>query len=345
MNRLVERIKIPVFESQISNATSAMRKGQLARGPHLHELEKHLQLMFRRQFAVLTMNGFSALFAALKACISVPANVVTTPASTCFSMVNAIKSAGHTPVFVDMDIDSMSISEIALKATTKDDTIALIPDHFGLVAPYCRKSRSQRLYLIEDSAQAFLSRQKIQTDAEALVFSFYPTKLLNGIDGGAILTDDVDLFKRLQAFVSYAEQIEPEDTPRLNLGMANINAAFALGTLDHIGELRDVLLKGFTELREVAERIGLRVVSIQEGEIPTRFIVLCDGQSQRDSLVTSLRSRGIGASLELMWVCPLSERHRFPNSEKLVNTTFSLPLHPLTQPEDIQSIEAALGGA
>jgi len=111
MSDFVPRIRIPLFEAQLENVTTAIRDGYLSQGPHLEQLSASLCSMFDMQYAVLTSNGFAALFAILKSYSSGENAVLTAPASTCFAFVNAIKAAGCKPTFVDMDVASASITE------------------------------------------------------------------------------------------------------------------------------------------------------------------------------------------------------------------------------------------
>jgi dTDP-4-amino-4,6-dideoxygalactose transaminase len=55
-----------------------------------------------------------------------------------------------------------------------------------------------------------------------------------------------------------------------------------------------------------------------------------------------MKGAGVQASKELTWMCPDTEQHQFPNAANLIDTTLSLPFHPLTNAADIDSISAAL---
>lgn len=342
MSKRIDRIRVPLFESQRTLVDEAVRKGQLVRGPHLELLAERLADMFGKRYAVLTSNGFSALFASLKVATPQPTKVLTASASTCFAMVNAIKAAGHQPVFADLESRSASIAAIDCSENQEGCAIALVPDHFGMIAPYCQMPRVDGRYLIEDAAQSFLSRTQIPTDADIVVLSFYPTKVVNGIDGGAVLTDDPDIFQGVRKLISYTNQHEFEDAPRFNLAMNNVNAAFALGTLEHVAELRSALAAGYRGLREVAERNGLGTLEPRGEEIASRFIAVCDTSERRNTLLERLASTGIPAAKELLWVCPGAEQRRFPGAAKLIDTTLSLPLHPLTHSTDIEAIDAGI---
>jgi dTDP-4-amino-4,6-dideoxygalactose transaminase len=342
MNKLVERIRIPLFEAQLGYVNEAIRAGHLARGPHLGILGKRLTRLFGKRHAVLTANGFSALFAALKVARPVPTRVLTAPASTCFAIVNAIKAAGHKPCFADMDPASASLAGFAPDDDNSETLTAIVPDHFGIIAPDCRGPRRRRGLLIEDAAQSFISRSRVPAVSDVLVLSFYPTKLVNGIDGGAVLTDDEDIFRRLSAFVSYADQTKMEPGARYNLGMNNVNAAFALGTLAHLDDITAALGALHRRLRSVLEKRGIGFLYPAPEEVPSRLIMVAESKMQRESMMSRMWKAGIQVSQELMPLCEPAVGARFVGMQRLLATTMSLPFHPMMSDAEVTTIESAI---
>ena len=231
MSKRVERIRLHQHKVHEEALIAAVRGGHLATGPHIEKLEQELQARFAKKHAILTVNGFSALCSALLAlkndrhCLS----VATTAAGTCFAMVNAIKAAGYSPEFFDLDMNSAGIKDDAF---SDKSSLILAPDHFGRISPGLRGQKASDLLVIEDAAQSFFSREKIRTSADVVTFSFYPTKWVNGIDGGAILLDDDDLAGLIRRQVSYADQVSYESEVRHNFSMSNLHAAMVLASLE-----------------------------------------------------------------------------------------------------------------
>lgn len=342
MSEPIARIRVPLYEGQLDNVVAAIRAGQLARGPHLGRLEAELCAMFGKRHALLTSNGFAALFATLKALGPADAPVLTAAAGTCFAMVNAIKAAGREAVFADLDANSFGIGDLRGVQAGGAFAAVVVPDHFGRIAPACRRPLADGVLLVEDAAQAFLSRRHIGTAADVVVLSFYPTKLANGIDGGAVLTDLTDLHRDLRHLASYEEQHEFEPAARFNLGMSNLHAAFALGTLTEVDGIERRLLEVYAALRAAAVGGGLRVREPEAGEVPSRFIVECSGRASRDRMLSQLERCGVQAGRELIWLCPAAERGRFPVAARLVDCTMSLPFHPLLSDREVERIGMAL---
>jgi dTDP-4-amino-4,6-dideoxygalactose transaminase len=342
MSNLVERIRIPLFAEQLALFQEAIRAGQLVKGPHLEMLENSLARLFGKRYVVLTANGFSALFAALKAARPVSTKVLTAPASTCFAVVNAITAAGHEPYFADMDYATASLAGYAENADKGEALTTVVPDHFGIIAPDCRAPRRRPGLLIEDAAQSFISRSKTPTHSDILVLSFYPTKLINGIDGGAVLTDDSSLHARVKKLVSYDDQTEMEREPRYNLRMNNVNAAFALGTLVRVHEIAAKVRALHTRLSSALRKQGISILEFGPDEIPSRFIVVAETKVQRQSIMSQLRKAGIQVALELLQLCDSSTRAQCPCTERLLSTTFSVPFHPLISEKEVSAIESAI---
>ena len=342
MSNFVERIRLQQHKIHEETLVAVIKDGHLAVGPHMEKLEQELRDRFNKKHVVLTTNGFSALCTTLLALKNNrhSLKVSTTAAGTCFAMVNAIKAAGYCPEFFDLDSQSAGIHDGAF---SENDSLIIAPDHFGRISSGLRKTKSNDTFIIEDAAQSFFSREKVATCADVVTLSFYPTKWVNGVDGGAILLDDDDLASLLRRRVSYADQTRHESTGRHNFSMSNLHAAMALASLELSHNLISGLLKSFKRLRGSVEALGIEVLSLDSEEIPTRFIVRANSLETRDRHVKELNNLGIGASKELFFLCPESQQSGFPKAKKLIDSSYSLPFHPWLGLDDIEKIENAMG--
>ena len=112
------------------------------------------------------------------------------PAFTAVPTAAAVCATGATPVFVDVEPDTATISETAARAAVTERTAAVIPVHlYGRPAVIPDLGVS----VVEDAAQAHGALDP-GAGSDVAAYSFYPTKNLGGItDGGAVVTDDDDL--------------------------------------------------------------------------------------------------------------------------------------------------------
>lgn len=341
MSDFIERIRLQQNKSQEDALTSAIRDGHIATGPHIQKLEQELKDRFSKKHAILTTNGFSALCATLLALKSSRGSleVSTSAAGTCFAVVNAIKAAGYYPEFFDMDCQSAGLHRDAF---IKSDSLIIAPDHFGRISSHLREPKGSRVFVIEDAAQSFFSREKTETFADVLTLSFYPTKWVNGIDGGAILLDDDALAHALMRQVSYVDQTHYESVGRNNFSMSNLHAAMVLASLESAPRLISVLNESFFRLHRHAAEIGVDVLPLDASEVPTRFIVKVDSLQTRDLHLRKLNKLGIGASKELSFLCPADQQRNFVGADIMTNCTYSLPFHPWLRLDELEKIEHAM---
>jgi dTDP-4-amino-4,6-dideoxygalactose transaminase len=175
----------------------ALASGQLTLGPLTGELEDAFAARHGNPLAVATSSGTSALEIALRA-VGVAGREVIVPANTFFATAAAVVHAGGRPRFADVDPGTLSLSEKTVAAALTSDVVAVIHVHIGGtispdVAGVRRLCDEQGVTLIEDAAHAHgstLDGQPAGSWSTAAAFSFYPTKVVAGAEGGMLLTRD-----------------------------------------------------------------------------------------------------------------------------------------------------------
>jgi len=289
---------------------------------------------------ILVSNGFAALFAASRLVPTTEGSVVSIPVSTCFAIPNVARANNRSIRFVDADLNSMGMPAVTPR---HGDALIIAPDHFGNPSPIVDATTAPSIPIVHDAAQSFFS---IHTGharvAKATTLSFYPSKLANGIDGGAVLVDDDELAAVVRQFCYYENQVVPESGYRMNLRLPNLHAAFLLGTLEHADEIRERMLATHARLRAAAYMAGLIVPAPGEGTVPIRFVVRAQSESDRDNLVAHMRAAGVEAGRELVWLCDLKVARCFPAASALVRTSLSIPLHPCLSNFDLEHLEHLL---
>ncbi len=334
MNKHIQRIKVPFYQNQLAHVERAILQGELVKGRELALLEMSLKEMFHSKYVVLTSNGFSAIFLTLQALDKREQEVVLPAISTCFSMVNAIKSAGYRVIFSDVDDETMALS------TVHSDSIVLSPNHFGKIATY--NQVKHKLFTIGDACQSFLSSRNKEQMTDVTVLSFYPTKIINGIDGGAILTNNRELYLKAKEMVSYEEQLSYRELNIFNLRLNNINASFALGTLENLDEIEDNLRYGYLRLTNILLKKGISFFKMNDDEVAFRLILIFKDKESTTDAFNYFIENSIDVSRELMFICPLSKQHQFPNAQKIVDCSFSIPFHPLLSEEELGTMSRVI---
>ncbi len=187
-------IKDEVFEM----LTEILESSQYILGPKVLELEKKIAEYHGVNEAVGVASGTDALHLSIEALgIGEGDEVITTP-FTFFATAEAILYTGATPVFVDIEQETMNIDPGKIEAAVTKRTKAVLPVHiFGHPADMDKiaaVAKEHNLKIIEDCAQSFgasVHGKRTGSLGDAGCFSFYPSKNLGAFgDGGMVLLND-----------------------------------------------------------------------------------------------------------------------------------------------------------
>ncbi len=187
-------IKDEVFDM----LTEILESSQYILGPKVLELEKKIAEYHGVSEAVGVASGTDALHLSIEALgIGEGDEVITTP-FTFFATAEAILYTGATPVFVDIEKDTMNIDPGKIESAITKRTKAVLPVHiFGHPADMekiAEVAKDHKLKIIEDCAQSFgasVRGKRTGSMGDAGCFSFYPSKNLGAFgDGGMVLLND-----------------------------------------------------------------------------------------------------------------------------------------------------------
>ena len=185
---------LPELKERIS---AVLEDGRFILGPNVQAFEQEAADYLGVEHGVGVANGTDALLLVLEAMGIGPGDEVICPAFTFYATAESIARRGATPVFADIDPETLNLDPEDVAARVTKQTRAIMPVHlFGRPAPIAELAEIGPP-LIEDAAQAFGS-PGIATSA-ASTFSFYPTKNLFGLgDGGLVATPDGEIAERVR---------------------------------------------------------------------------------------------------------------------------------------------------
>jgi dTDP-4-amino-4,6-dideoxygalactose transaminase len=156
-----------------------------------------LRKKFPRYSAHLFASGRESLLALLQSLQLTQGDEVIVQSYTCTVVANAISAAGATPVYADVDADTLNLSCESVQKVLTDRTKAVICQHtFGIPAPALwlkELCRSRHIFLIEDCAHLLpddAGPKSVATEGDAVMLSFGRDKAISGVSGGAILVRD-----------------------------------------------------------------------------------------------------------------------------------------------------------
>jgi perosamine synthetase len=274
------------------------------------------------KYAIATVNGTAALHIALKLAGTDEQSEVITQPLTFIATCNAISYCNATPVFVDVDRDTMGLSPQSLLAFLETETIqkesicynkttgkkitAVVPMHtFGHpcrideIAAICKE---YNITLVEDAAESLGSYYKGRhtgTFGKMAAFSFNGNKTITTGGGGMIVTDDEALAKHAKHITTTAKIPHPyeyiHDEIGYNYRLPNLNAALGCAQMETL----DTILKYKRELAERYKDFFTKeeISFVEEAEAATanywlNAIILND-KTQRDLFLKESNDSGV----------------------------------------------------
>lgn len=193
-----------IDEADIESVCRVLRSDFLTCGPDITELEKKLCDLTGAKYAVLCSNGTAALhIACMAAGVEEGDEVITTPITFAAS-ANCAIYCGATPVFADINDKTYNLDPKEAEAKITDKTKAIVAVDFTGQAveldafkDICKKNN---LILIEDAAHSIGTSYKgkmVGSIADMTTFSFHPVKTVTGGEGGAVLTNNEEYYRKL----------------------------------------------------------------------------------------------------------------------------------------------------
>jgi dTDP-3-amino-3,4,6-trideoxy-alpha-D-glucose transaminase len=355
----LDRAEPELLEELLEVVARVASTAAFTMGTELEAFEAEFAAYCEAEHAIGVSSGTEALVLALKALDIGPGDEVIVPANSFIATAEAVSLAGATPRLVDVDPETHLLTATAAEAAIGPRTRAVIPVHLmGStvdLAPLMKVARAAGLRVIEDCAQAHGARydgQRVGTFGDLGCFSFYPTKNLGAWgDGGAVVTEDADLAKRVLLLRSHGEG------PRYHHSV--------VGTTARLDALQAALLRvklrrleGVNDDRRrvgAALRAGLAGTSL---ELPSPaapggdhvYHLFVARTQDRDALQPFLRERGIATAVH--YPIPIHRTGAYadlglgqgslPVAERLADQICTLPLFPQMSDDEIARIVEAV---
>ncbi len=199
-----------IDDADIEAVVKVLKSDYLTTGPAVAAFEKKVADYVGAKYAVAVSNGTAALHVAcLAAGIGEGDEVITTPITFAAS-ANCVLYCGGTPVFADIDPDTYNISPVELERKITSRTKAIIPVHYTGqpcdMDAILEIAHKHDLLVIEDGAHALGASYKgkrIGSIADMTCFSFHPVKPVTTGEGGMIVTDNEELYRKLVLYRSH----------------------------------------------------------------------------------------------------------------------------------------------
>ena len=357
------KLKVPFFAPWITKVDKkaildALDATLLTDGPKLREFESAFARFTGAKYAIGVSNATAALHLCIKSLGIGSGDEVIVPDMTFVATANVVMLSGATPVFADVENETMNISAESIRDKINSKTKAILPVHFAGkvcdITKIIKIAKENNLSVIEDCAHAIGARygkKHVGNFGNAGCFSFYPTKNITTIEGGMIITNS----KKIADYVSSARNHglnktlvqryssgKPWDYDMIESGynyrLDEIRSALGLSQLGRIKKLN-------TQRKKIFEYYNKRLNGIN-GLITPQSSVLDDhvyhlyimkvkknNNVSRDELFTKLEEYGIKTTvhykpLHMFTAFKKLKNSNLENSEHLYEEVISLPFYP-----------------
>jgi perosamine synthetase len=291
-------------------------------GAYVDQFESMMTKITQTQKAVAVVNGTSALQVALRLVGVNPGDEVITQALTFIATTNSILYNGASPIFIDVDYDTMGLSpkavsdfleeycelrdDVCYNKKTNKKISACLPMHtFGFpvnlneLLNVCNK---WKIPIVEDAAEAVGSEYNgvpVGGFGQVGVFSFNGNKIVTSGGGGAIVTNNIEIGKRAKHLTTTAKVSHPyeyiHDEIGYNFRMPNLNAALACAQLENLNEFVENKRNLANSYASYFKEKGIKFRTELPGS-KSNYWLMCielDNKKERDSVLEFTNKNGV----------------------------------------------------
>jgi len=366
-----------IDQHDINAVVNVLKSEYLTCGPEIGKLEKRLCGITGAKYAVVVSNGTAALHAACYAAgIKEGDEVITTPITFAAS-ANCALYFGAKPVFADIDAETYNIAPEKIRENITEQTKAVVAVDFTGQAVELDKiteiCKENQLILIEDGAHSIgtlYNGEPIGNIADMTTFSFHPVKTVTGGEGGAVVTNNEEYYKKLCLFRTHGitrnrdwMDREPEGDwyyQQVELGynyrMTDMQAALLNSQLDKLPMFKKRRKEIVGAYDEVFSKIPELIVQREIPESDTSrhlYILQLDADKLRvgrKEIFDALKAENICCNVHYIpvYYFPYYQKHGYQkgicrNAEKFYERSISIPLYYAMTEYDVNSvIEAVL---
>jgi perosamine synthetase len=364
-----------IEQADIDAVVEALQSPWLTTGPRVAQFEQAFAATCEATEAVAVSSGTAAMHAAMHALGIGPGDEVIVPAITFVATANAVVFQGGTPVFADVEADTLLIDPVAIQEKVTSRTKAIVAvDYGGQPADYdAIRSIGKRhdLAVVADACHApgaTYKDRRVGSIADLSTFSFHPVKHLTTCEGGMITTLNQDHAERMRRFRNHGIDSDPRsraaagtfayDMVELgyNYRLADVQCALGIAQLKRLPEwiaarqawaaFYDAAFAGMdhvTPLVTRADRTNVYHLYVIKLELERLRV-------DRREAFLFLREQGIGANVHYAPVYQHSfYRERFgsrpglcPVAEALYERILTLPIFPSMTPEEADRVVKAI---
>lgn len=362
-----------VGDEEIAALTRVIEAGFLGMGSEVQSFEQEIKAYLATTHEVICVNtGTAALHLALEGIDIGVGHEVLVPSITYLASFQAITASGATPVACDVTPERVFVDLGDAERRLTEKTRAIMPVHYAsdstdMDSVYEFANR-HGLRVIEDAAHAFgCSRggKKVGAVCDVLCFSFDGIKNITSGEGGAVVTGDLELARRIRdarllgvekdTEMRYAGQrswVFDVHHQGYRYHMSNLMAAIGREQLKKIDSFAQHRRRCAAGYREALSRLsGIELLRNDCENIVPHIFAIRIVNGRRDNVMHALRAEGIECGIHYQpnhLLDYFASGYSLPVAELLMDQLLSLPLHPLVTDQEqrhvIEVLRRAMGG-
>jgi perosamine synthetase len=345
-----------------------LRSGRLSLGPTIDRFEELVAQRVGAPYAAAVSSGTSGLHLLARIAGLGPGDeAITSPVSFAAS-ANCFIFEGATPVFADVDPQTLNLDPAAVEAAITERTKAVVAvDMFGYpceldeLRAICDR---HGLALIEDAAEALGAEYKgrpVGGQGVSAVFGFYPNKQVATGEGGVVVTHSEDEWKLLRSMRNQGRDYDGGawfHHVRLgfNYRWTDVQAALGIGQLEKLDRLLALRAEVAERYARLLDDVEVELLCADDADHRRSwfvYVIALPRGTDRDRVMSELRAQGIGTAdyVPCVHLQPyMRETYGFaeglcPVAEDVASRTLALPFFPLLEAEDQERVVEALRAA
>ena len=368
--------KIPLFKiyydnSDVDYVCKVLKSGLFwATGEYVRKFEKLISDYIGSKYAVTFNSGTSALFSTLLAYKIRQGDKIIIPSFTFIATANVVVNVGAKPVFADIEEETLGLDPDDVLEKIDKKVKAIIAVHYAgcpcKVDELAEIASDYGLILIEDAAEAFgatLNGRKAGSFGNAGAFSFCQNKVITTGEGGAVVTNDKTIYKRLKLIRSHGRAEKHSSDyflsissptyimPGYNFRLSNILAALGVSQIKKVEKIIEMRRRNAHKLSKLLSKVeyvkppvepssSRHVYQLYTIRVPSKF---------RNKLISYLASKGIMSKVYFSPVHEvpfyrrlLPQEIHLPVTERVSQEVLTLPMFPSMSDEEISYIADAV---